>query len=166
MTNAINSHMDGRVPRMRGPVRAAGILVSLGLVGFTVGLAGSQADAGSATSTTGYFSTAYSGWANSANISTSTKSAKAYSNINISPASKNAPTGYMGARGRLFIGGSTTNMSCEGTTVYNTVPQMSVVAASCTRTTSGTWNSYGVTYGYGNGGYSAVYTYNSPIQPS
>lgn len=140
-------------------------LLALGVVGFSAGFAGASASAGTAESQVGAFSAGGRTYYDGAYIRTSSKNAQASSAI-YTPGSSNYPTGYFGARGRLFIGGSTSNMSCEGTTQYSSGPLTLFQAFSCTRGTAGTWNSYGVVYGYNGSGYQAQYTFNSPNQTS
>lgn len=155
----------------RSPVlrrgRVVGALLALGVVGFSAGFAGASASAGTAQSQTGQFTTPGYTWRDSAYIRTSTSNAQASSAISRSPVS-NTPAGYMGARGRLFVNGSQSNLSCEGTTQYNQQVQGSLQGFSCTRTSHGNWNSYGVVYGYNknSGSYQAQYTFNSPTQSS
>ncbi|MDM4762785.1 hypothetical protein QT381_07170 [Galbitalea sp. SE-J8] len=57
-------------------------------------------------------------------------------------------------------------MSCEGTTHYNGSAATLLTAGSCIHSGGGTWNSYGVTYGWTGTAYSANYTFSSPNQTS
>jgi hypothetical protein len=78
-----------------------------------------------------------------------------------------APSGWVGARGRLFTSGGA--LSCEGTNQYKSGSTPSGTyfgAASCSRLTSGTWYSYGVSLGWNGSGYQSFYTFLSPNQNS
>lgn len=144
--------------------RRLGALIAIaGTVGFAVGFA-VPAAAGTAYSSLGYYTVGVQ-YVNQAIIQTSSSFAQARTTVGKSSGAASA-TGDVGARGRLFIGGSTTNMSCESTTQYNPYAVVTWLVYSCQRNTSGTWNSYGVTYSWNGSGYSPSYTYNSPSQNS
>ena len=149
----------GRRARTHGWQRS--VMVAL-VVGFTVGAGATLAAAGTATSAFGYSTINGHEYQNYATIVTSTNNARAYTVTKWNSGGTTA--GWAGARGRLFTSGGA--LSCEGTTSYNPYDNWTATGYSCTRTTSGAWYSYGVSYGWTGSSYSPFYTFKSPNQNS
>lgn len=130
-------------------------------VAFLMGVSSQAASAGSAVSSTGYYTVAGIQYLSRAHIATTPGQASAGTWVERNGAS--TPGGYAGARGRLFTSGG--SLSCEGSTLYNDAGY-GVFAWSCTRSASGSWYSYGVGYGWNGSSYSPFYTFTSPSQTS
>lgn len=125
--------------------------------------AGTQlAFAGSASSATGFYTAGSTQYLNYATVETSSGRAEAFTQTRANTIP--TPSGWAGARGRLFSSGGA--LSCEGTNQYNTATGAGVFGYSCIRYTSGAWYSYGVSYGWNGSGYSAFYSFISPNQNS
>lgn len=137
------------------------LFTGLLLTGFVIGLAPAAAQAGTATSATGSFSVNGISYRNQAQISTSPGSAGAFTILFRS--SGCIPSGWGGARARLF--NSANSLVQESTIGYNSGCVTGFDRVT-TRSASGTWNSYGVTWGWNGSGYSPVYTFRSPNQSS
>jgi len=139
------------------------VLLTTFLVSFAAGVSVAGANAGNASGSYGFFTAGSTQYINFASIATSSNVAQATTST-----SRNAsttPSGWAGSRGRLFTSGG--SLSCEGSTTYNSGTIYGYhEAVSCIRFTSGTWYSYGVSYGYNGSGYNASYTYLSPNQAS
>lgn len=75
------------------------------------------------------------------------------------------PSGWAGARGRLFSSGG--SLLCEGTTGYSS-STMSYPSTynnySCIRYDAGTRYGYGVVYAWNGNGYNIYYTFRTPNQ--
>lgn len=143
--------------------RLASIAAIFALVGFGAGFA-IPAFAGTAYSDYWNFPVGSTYYANRASVVTSPNYGYARTSMQRSGGTTAFYTGEVGARGRLFINGSKTNMQCQGTTVYNPGVVYIQYGFSCSVTVPGTWNSYGVGYVWNGSSYSAYYTYNSPSQ--
>jgi hypothetical protein len=132
---------------------------------FLFGFVPSAANAGTANSATGTFTTNGVGYQNYASVRTSTGSAIAYTYTG--PRSTSVASGWVGSRGRLFTGGGA--LSCEGANSFSSVTLGAGAywsGTSCTRGGSGNWYSYGVSSTYTGSGYATTYTFQSPQQSS
>ncbi len=147
---------------VRAPRRLAIAAAVMVAVGFGATVAPAVASAGTATSSTGYYTDNGRGYFNRAEISTSVGRAIASSIVGTSNG-QGAPGGWMGARARLFSSNGAlvqeSSTSYSGANAY----QLSIPTS---RNAGGTWYSYGVTYGWNGSGYNAHYTFQSPNQNS
>jgi hypothetical protein len=145
--------------------RIIAALVAAFVGAFLFGFVPTAANAGTANSGVGTFTTNGIGYQNYATIRTSTGSALAYTYTG--PRSQSVASGWVGSRGRLFTGGGA--LSCEGANSYSTTTVGAGAywsGTSCTRTSSGNWYSYGVSLTYTGSGYATTYTFQSPQQGS
>jgi len=127
------------------------------LVGLGVGITTEAAQATTAQSSTGYYTVGGHQYANTAYVFTYSPPAASAQTYTQWSTPTTSP-GYAGSKGRLFTGSG--SLSCEGSIQYNS--GQAAVGSSCTRSTSGTWYSYGVSYGWNGSSYSPFYTYQSP----
>ena len=151
--------------RPRGRSRIAAVFAAVFVGAFLFGFVPSAANAGSANSGIGTFTTNGVGYQNYANIYTSPGSARAYTYTG--PRSTSVASGWVGSRGRLFTGGGA--LSCEGANSFSTQTLSAGTywsGTSCGRGGSGNWYSYGVSLTYNGSGYNTTYTFQSPQQPS
>jgi hypothetical protein len=158
----METRIVGRQPRKS---RIVVLMGGVFLASFLATAMPAVAQAGVANSGVGTFTTAGTGYQNYATVATSSNSAYAYTSTG--PRSTTVPTGYVGSRGRLFTGGGA--LSCESTNSYSNQslsPGGYWGGFSCTRFTSGTWYSYGVSLTYNGSGYDSTYTFQSPSQNS
>lgn len=137
------------------------LAVLMGLVGFLLAYSPMSSDAGTAYGSWGGYSVGGRDYQNRAWVSTSTGSAGARTDVR--PTSGCAPSGYMGARARLFNSGG--SLIQESSIVYNSVCANSMTVPT-NRSASGTWYSYGITWGFNGSGYNSFYTFVSPNQSS
>lgn len=144
----------------RNTSRWAAVLVAALLIGLGIGQV-SVANAGTASSATGYFTVYGINYYNSAVIITS--SGQVAASTRIGSNSGIVSTGWVGARARMFNSGG--SLVQESSNYYNSIPVYSI-SVPTNRSAYGTWYSYGVTYSWNGGGYSPYYTYLSPNQNS
>lgn len=130
--------------------------------GLLLGVGVNAADAGTAYSSDGYYTVAGHQYVNRAIINTGPSIVVAITNTSWSSGS--TPTGWAGARGRLFTSGG--SLSCEGSNIYNSSAGSLAVGYSCNRFTSAAWYGYGVSLAWNGGGYTSFYTFKSPNQNS
>lgn len=144
------------------PTRTRGrVLAGLLVTGFLIGLAPAAAQAGQASSSWGYFTVNGVSYKNQATISTSTGSAGAYTFLGRT--SGCIPSGWGGARARLFNSANT--LIQESSILYNSGCVIGFDRVT-SRSGGGTWYSYGVTWGWNGSSYSPSYTFKSPNQNS
>lgn len=153
--------MDVRDKREPSKSQVAAALVAVFAAAFLTGLGAQSALAGTAQSDTGYYTAGGTQFKNAAIIATAPGQAQALTVTERSSGS--TPAGWAGSRGRLFT--SAGALSCEGTTTYNTAGNQAH-GASCSRSTHGTWYSYGVSEAWNGSGYNPFYTFLSPNQNS
>lgn len=148
--------------------RVAMTLFATFVASFFIGLTPGFAHANWGPGEVGYFGPVYGhSYANHADVLTSTKNAKAYTYTG--PSGSSVASGWVGSRGRLFIGTTGTVMSCQGATTYSTQTMTSGSywsGISCTRFTTGSWYSYGVSEAFNGSGYNSFYTFRSSNQNS
>lgn len=72
----------------------------------------------------------------------------------------NIPTGYMGAKARLYDSNGILDTSSSW--YYNSAPQVGMLVLSPYYYSSGIYYSYGLTAAYNGSGYSTYYTFQSP----
>lgn len=137
------------------------IALMMGMVGFLLAYAPIASNAGTAYGNWGGYSVGGVSYQNRAWITTSAGSAGARTDVK--PTSGCAPAGYMGVRARLFTSGG--SLVQESSIAYNS-GCASLMTAPSNRSASGTWYSYGVTWGFNGSGYNAYYTFISPNQSS
>ena len=152
--------MRDREPSRAGSKRR--VLVGLLLAGFLLGATPLAAQAGQAVSSWGYFTVNGVAYKNQATISTSSGSAGAYTLL-AKAGSGCIPSGWGGARARLFNSGNT--LVRQSTIQYNSGCTVAFDVVT-SRTGSGTWYSYGVTWGWNGSAYNPYYTFKSPNQSS
>ncbi len=136
------------------------VALIMAMFGFATAYAPVAANAGTASSSYGYYTDGGVSYRNQATISTS--AGKAVAGTTVWATSGSVPGGWIGLRARLFSGST---LIQEGGTQYNGGSATSI-GTGTTRYSSGTWKSYGVTYGWNGSGYNAHYTFQSPNQTS
>lgn len=155
-----------RISQRRATATKRGTAVAA-IAAFTLGIAPGVAFAAVKGSDPKQFSAGSKDYRNIATIIATPNNAQATTSTGPMPEAS-SPPGYVSSRGRLYnwFSGS---LSCQGTTTYNTStlnPYAMWVAASCSRTTSGRWESYGYSQGYSGSSYTGANTYHSPYLDS
>jgi hypothetical protein len=149
----------------RARTRIAAALAAAFLGAFLFGFVPTAANAGTANSAVGTFTTSGVGYQNYASVRTSSGSALAYTYTG--PRSTSVASGWVGSRGRLFTGGGA--LYCEGANSFSSVTLGAGSywsGTSCSAGGSGNWYSYGVSLTYTGSGYATTYTFQSPQQSS
>ncbi|GAA4626338.1 hypothetical protein [Cellulomonas oligotrophica] len=136
-----------------------------GVLALVLAGGATAAYAGTASSSTGYFSANGVSYLNFAWINTNPTDHYAVASTRTQKnGSGSLAAGWGGARGRLFTSGGT--LRCEGTNQYNPSGTTTVAGSSCLLNATGAWYSYGVSLGWNGSGYNSVYTFISPNQNS
>ncbi|SDS84616.1 hypothetical protein SAMN04489834_2273 [Microterricola viridarii] len=128
---------------------------------FLVGFGLQPASAGDASSDTGTFTVSGKTYTNYATVTGNTSGH--WASARTTTSRPGAQNGDMGSKGRLFT--SNNSLSCEGNITYNSGASYAN-GDSCTRWQTGSWYSYGVSYGWNGSGYNPVYTFQSRLQNS
>ncbi|WP_152529369.1 hypothetical protein [Nocardiopsis chromatogenes] len=137
------------------------IVAAAALVGLTLGLATPPALAATASSPLGYIGPiAGKNYSNQAVVSDQSVNYNLYAATRNNSRSGNLPTGYLGARPRLYKG---TSLCSQGAWYYNTGTASGISTSRHTNGCGrGSYNSYGVTRHYNGNGYDSYYTFRSP----